>query len=72
MRRAFPDVNAHLEDIFGAKDRVAVRLIFRGTHAGDFRAFPARAAASNASVTSSTASATASSPRNGSARTQPP
>ena len=41
MRRAFPDLRAHIEDIFGAGDRVAVRLRFRGTHSGEFLGFPA-------------------------------
>jgi steroid delta-isomerase-like uncharacterized protein len=41
MRRAFPDLQAHVEDIFGAEDRVAVRLRFRGTHSGEFLGFPA-------------------------------
>jgi steroid delta-isomerase-like uncharacterized protein len=41
MRRAFPDLQAHIEDIFGAQDKVAVRLRFRGTHSGDFLGLPA-------------------------------
>jgi steroid delta-isomerase-like uncharacterized protein len=41
MRRAFPDLEAHIDDIFGAGDRVAVRLTFRGTHAGEFLGVPA-------------------------------
>ncbi|HEX4092786.1 MAG TPA: ester cyclase [Trebonia sp.] len=36
MRHAFPDLQAHIEDIFGDQDKVAVRLRFRGTHSGDF------------------------------------
>lgn len=36
MRRAFPDLRADIEDIFGAGDKVAVRVRFRGTHAGEF------------------------------------
>jgi steroid delta-isomerase-like uncharacterized protein len=36
MKHAFPDLQAHIEDIFAAEDKVAVRLRFRGTHAGDF------------------------------------
>jgi steroid delta-isomerase-like uncharacterized protein len=39
MRRAFPDLQAHIEDIFGAQDKVAVRLRFRGTHTGEFLGF---------------------------------
>jgi steroid delta-isomerase-like uncharacterized protein len=41
MRRAFPDLQAHIEDIFGAQDKVAVRLRFHGTHAGEFLGIPA-------------------------------
>jgi steroid delta-isomerase-like uncharacterized protein len=36
MRQAFPNLEAHIEDIFGAQDKVAVRLRFRGTHSGEF------------------------------------
>ena len=38
-----PDNNlqAHIEDIFGAGGKVAVRLRFRGTHSGDFLGIPA-------------------------------
>jgi steroid delta-isomerase-like uncharacterized protein len=41
MRRAFPDLQAHIEDIVAAKDKVAVRLRFRGTHRGEFLGMPA-------------------------------
>lgn len=41
MKRAFPDIQAHIGDIFPAHDGVAVRVRFRGTHAGDFLGFPA-------------------------------
>lgn len=41
MQRGFPDVEAEIEDIFGADDRVAVRLRFRGTHSGEFQGIPA-------------------------------
>ena len=41
MRRAFPDLRAHIEDIVAAQDKVAVRLRFRGTHSGEFLGFPA-------------------------------
>ena len=41
MKHAFPDLQAHIEDIFGAQDKVAVRLRFRGTHSGEFLGFPA-------------------------------
>jgi steroid delta-isomerase-like uncharacterized protein len=41
MRHAFPDLQAHVEDIVAAGDKVAVRVRFRGTHAGEFLGFPA-------------------------------
>ena len=41
MKRAFPDLQAHIEDIFAADDKVAVRLRFRGTHSGEFLGMPA-------------------------------
>jgi steroid delta-isomerase-like uncharacterized protein len=41
MRRAFPDLQAHIEDIVADQDRVAVRLRFRGTHSGEFLGFEA-------------------------------
>lgn len=41
MRRAFPDVHVHIEDIFAAEDRVAVRLTISGTHSGEFLGIPA-------------------------------
>jgi steroid delta-isomerase-like uncharacterized protein len=41
MRRAFPDLQAHIEDIVAAEDKVAVRLRFRGTHSGEFLGMPA-------------------------------
>ena len=41
MKRAFPDLQAHIQDIFAAQDRVAVRLTFRGTHSGEFLGVPA-------------------------------
>lgn len=36
MQTAFPGIQAEIDDIFGAEDRVAVRLTFRGTHRGEF------------------------------------
>lgn len=39
MRRAFPDLRAHIEDIVAAQDTVAVRVRFRGTHSGEFLGF---------------------------------
>ena len=41
MKHAFPDLQAHIEDIFAAQDKVAVRLRFRGTHSGEFLGFGA-------------------------------
>ena len=40
MRRAFPDLQAHIEDIVAAQDKVAVRVRFRGTHSGEFLGIP--------------------------------
>jgi steroid delta-isomerase-like uncharacterized protein len=39
MRHAFPDLQAHIEDIVAAQDKVAVRVRFRGTHSGEFLGF---------------------------------
>ena len=41
MKHAFPDLQAHIEDIVAADDKVAVRLRFRGTHSGEFLGIPA-------------------------------
>ena len=41
MKRGFPDLQAHIDDIFAAQDRVAVRLTLRGTHSAEFEGFPA-------------------------------
>ena len=41
MRRAFPDLRADIEDLVADQDKVAVRVRFRGTHAGEFLGFPA-------------------------------
>lgn len=38
---AFPDLRAEVKDCFGAGDRVAVRLVFHGTHTGEFLGVPA-------------------------------
>lgn len=40
MRTGFPDLRIHVEDIFGAGDKVAVRLRFHGTHDGPFQDIP--------------------------------
>lgn len=36
MQVAFPGIQAQIDDIFAAEDRVAVRLTFRGRHGGEF------------------------------------
>jgi steroid delta-isomerase-like uncharacterized protein len=41
MKRAFPDLQAHADDIVAADDKVALRLTLRGTHQGDFQGIPA-------------------------------
>ena len=41
MKHAFPDLQAHIEDIFAAQDKVAVRVRFRATHSGEFLGMPA-------------------------------
>ena len=41
MKHAFPDLQAHIEDIVAAQDKVAVRLRLRGTHSGEFLGIPA-------------------------------
>lgn len=40
MREAFPDLRIDIEDIFGAGDKVAVRVRFHGTHEGPFQGIP--------------------------------
>jgi steroid delta-isomerase-like uncharacterized protein len=41
LKNAFPDLQAHIEDIFAAQDKVAVRIRFCGTHSGEFLGIPA-------------------------------
>jgi steroid delta-isomerase-like uncharacterized protein len=41
MKQAFPDLQAHIEDIVAAGDKVAVRVRFHGTHSGEFLGIPA-------------------------------
>lgn len=41
LRRAFPDLHAEIEDIFGSGDRVAMRVRISGTHEGDYLGIPA-------------------------------
>jgi hypothetical protein len=72
MKHAFPDFQAHIEDIVAAQDKVAVRLRSAAPTPASSWAYPRPAAPSTTSATSSTASPTDSSPKNGSARTWPP
>ncbi len=39
VRAAFPDLHYTLDAVFGARDRVAVRWTWQGTHRGAFRSF---------------------------------
>lgn len=41
MRRAFPDLEARVDDLVAADDKVAVRLTLHGTHQGEFQGIPA-------------------------------
>jgi steroid delta-isomerase-like uncharacterized protein len=41
MRRAFPDLDSHVDDLVAAADKVAIRVSFRGTHQGEFQGIPA-------------------------------
>lgn len=41
VKQSFPDLQAQIEDIVAADDRVALRLRFRGTHSGEFLGIPA-------------------------------
>ena len=41
MRHAFPGLQADIEDIVAARDKVALRVRFRGTHTGEFLGFAA-------------------------------
>jgi steroid delta-isomerase-like uncharacterized protein len=41
IKRAFPDLEAQIDDVAAADDRVAVRVSFRGTHSGEFQGIPA-------------------------------
>jgi steroid delta-isomerase-like uncharacterized protein len=41
MKRAFPDLEAQVDDAVAAGDKVAVRVSFTGTHSGDFQGMPA-------------------------------
>jgi steroid delta-isomerase-like uncharacterized protein len=41
VKRAFPDLEIHVDDLVAADDKVALRLTLRGTHQGEFQGFPA-------------------------------
>ena len=41
MRSAFPDLEAQVDDLVAAEDKVAIRVSFRGTHQGEFQGIPA-------------------------------
>lgn len=72
MKHAFPDVQGHIEDIFAAGDKVAVRLRIRGTHRGEFLGIPATGRTVEYVSHEFYRIADGSSPKNGSAPTWPP
>jgi steroid delta-isomerase-like uncharacterized protein len=41
IKRAFPDLEARIDDTVAADDKVAVRLTLSGTHQGEFQGLPA-------------------------------
>jgi steroid delta-isomerase-like uncharacterized protein len=41
LRAAFPDLNSVVEDIFGERDRIAIRWTATGTHRGEYLGVPA-------------------------------
>ena len=41
IKRAFPDLEIHVDDLVAADDKVAVRLTLSGTHQGEFQGIPA-------------------------------
>jgi predicted ester cyclase len=41
MRRGFPELEAHVDDLVAAEDKVAIRVSFPGTHRGEFQSIPA-------------------------------
>jgi predicted ester cyclase len=41
LRGAFNDLSYEIKDAFGSGDRVAIRLVTRGTHTGEFMGKPA-------------------------------
>jgi steroid delta-isomerase-like uncharacterized protein len=40
MKHAFPDLEARVDDLVAAGDKVALRLRLRGTHRGEFQGIP--------------------------------
>jgi steroid delta-isomerase-like uncharacterized protein len=41
IKRAFPDLEIHVDDLVAANDKVALRLTLTGTHQGEFQGIPA-------------------------------
>jgi steroid delta-isomerase-like uncharacterized protein len=41
VKRAFPDLKIHVDDLVAAGDKVALRLTLTGTHQGEFQGIPA-------------------------------
>jgi steroid delta-isomerase-like uncharacterized protein len=41
FKRAFPDLQIHVDDLVAAGDKVALRLTLSGTHQGEFQGIPA-------------------------------
>jgi steroid delta-isomerase-like uncharacterized protein len=41
IKRAFPDLEIHVDDLVAANDKVALRLRLHGTHQGEFQGIPA-------------------------------
>jgi steroid delta-isomerase-like uncharacterized protein len=41
IKRAFPDLEIHVDDLVAADDKVALRLTLTGTHQGEFQGIPA-------------------------------
>ena len=41
VKRAFPDLKIHVDDLVAAGDKVALRLTLSGTHQGEFQGIPA-------------------------------
>ncbi|HZH03922.1 MAG TPA: ester cyclase [Myxococcaceae bacterium] len=51
LGRALPDARSSIEDLIASGDRVAVRIVLRGTHLGEFRNHPASGVAVEVKVT---------------------